>query len=174
MKADGVPVRLVTDYSDRLNPCIAQEHHGFTCARDIRNGLDTNAKFYCVLNLPHAYFQIPLTPAASKLAAFIATCEIEELTIMQAIKKCRYFLEGLPHFEVYTDHRPLESMYKMDLREVSNTGIHNFREKTAHCHLKVIWTAGKSHLIADTLSRAPATGTFKDGEPPAEYFVPGC
>ena len=70
-KGDGVRVRLVTDYSDRLNPCIAREHHGFTCARDIREGLDPNAKFYCVLDLPHAYFQIPLTPEASKLMPFI-------------------------------------------------------------------------------------------------------
>ena len=82
---------------------------------------------------------------------------------MWAIKKCRYFLEGLPHFEVYTDHKPLESMYKMDMREVSNTRIHNFQKKTLHLHFKVIWTPGKKHLIADTLSRAPEPGTFKDG-----------
>ena len=61
-----------------------------------------------------------------------ATYKIKSLAIMWAIKKCRYFLEGLPHFEVWTDHKPLESMYKMDLRDVTNTRIHNFREKTAH------------------------------------------
>ena len=32
-------------------------------------------------------------------------------------------------------------------------------------------TAGKYHLIADTLSRAPAPGTFNDDEPPAEHFI---
>ena len=100
-----------------------------------------------------------------------ATCEIESLAIMWAIKKCRYFLEGLPHFEVWTDHKLLESMYKMDLRDVTNTRIHNFREKTAHCHFTVKWTQGKSHLIADTLSRAPAPGTFEDGESPAECYL---
>ena len=41
-----------------------------------------------------------------------ATCEIEALAIMWAIKKCRYFLEGLPYFEVYTDHKTVESMFK--------------------------------------------------------------
>ena len=71
MKSDGKRVRLVTDYSDSLNPCIKRSHHGFTCARDIREGLNLAAKFYCILDLPHAYFQIPLTPEASKLTAFI-------------------------------------------------------------------------------------------------------
>ena len=396
IKADGKRVRLVTDYSDSLNPCIKREHHGFTCARDIREGLDKDAKFYCILDLPHTYFQVPLTPEASRLTAFIvntgtgahryvylrspmglvstsdffnretdkifaglpgvkklvddilieassieemeervrtvlkqaklnnvtisrsktqfgstvkfggfivsskdgvvsvepdpdllkdirefktptnvsevrgfcglarqisdynpdlsqsltrmfkllkketpfvwdpevdkefedakkrftqhqalhpfdpkkrtqlvtdasrlfglgyalmqetekevpamggnpkkkakwhmikcgsvtltdcqrryATCELESLAICWAIKKCRYFLEGLPFFEVWTDHKPLESLYKSDLREVSNTRIHNFREKTAHLNFVVKWTPGKSHLIADTLS----------------------
>ena len=52
MKADGVRVRLVSDYSDLLNPCIGRVHHGFTCARNIRDGLDSNCKFYCVLTCP--------------------------------------------------------------------------------------------------------------------------
>ena len=36
MKAVGERVRLVTDYSTALNPCLKKEHHGFTCAKDIR------------------------------------------------------------------------------------------------------------------------------------------
>jgi len=415
MKADGKRVRLVTDYSDSLNPCIKREHHGFTCARDIRESLDKDAKFYCILDLPHAYFQVPLTPEASKLTAFIvntgkgahryvylrspmglvstsdffnretdlifaglpgvkklvddiliearsleemeervrtvlkqaklnnvtisrsktqygstvkfggfvvsskndvvsvepdpdllkdlrefktptnisevrgftglarqisdynpdlsqsltrmykllkketpfiwdqevdkefedakkrftqqqelhpfdpnkrtqlitdasrlfglgyalmqetvkaipamngreavpakwhmikcgsvtltdcqrryATCELESLAICWALKKCRYFLEGHPFFEVWTDHKPLEALYKTDLRDVTNTRIHNFREKTAHLNFKVTWTPGKYHCIADALSRSPAPGTFEDGEPPAEHFI---
>ena len=71
IKGDKVRARLVTDYSDCLNTCIAREHHGFTCARDIREGLKPDAKFYCILDLPHAYFQIPLTHKASQLTPFI-------------------------------------------------------------------------------------------------------
>ena len=69
MNGDGVTFRLVTDCSDRLNPCIAREHHEFMCAQDIRENLDPKAKYYCVLDLPHAYFQIPLTDKASQLTA---------------------------------------------------------------------------------------------------------
>ena len=39
MKADGVRARLVTDYSPALNPSLRKAEHGFTCARDIREGL---------------------------------------------------------------------------------------------------------------------------------------
>ena len=35
MKADGVRVRLVTDYSTALNPSLKKAEHGFTRAKDI-------------------------------------------------------------------------------------------------------------------------------------------
>ena len=87
------------------------------------------------------------------------------MAIMWAIKKCRYYLEGLQHFEVFSDHKPLESMYRKDLQDVTNTRIHNFREKTANFNFNVKWVEGRSHLITDTLSRQPMPGTFEDGEP---------
>ena len=71
IKADGVYVCLVTNYSDRLNKCKARKVHSFTCAQDIRDGLDPNTKYYMVLNLPHAYFQIPLTPDPTNCAMTI-------------------------------------------------------------------------------------------------------
>ena len=85
-----------------------------------------------------------------------ATCELEALAITWACKKCRYYLEGHSGFTILTDHRPLEAMFKMNLEDVTNTRIHNFREKVAHLRFEVKYTAGKYHLIADTLSRAPA------------------
>ena len=89
-------------------------------------------------------------------------------TIAPSVNVCSLeicFLEGLPHLEVWTDHKPLKAMYKLDLKEVTNTHIHNFREKTAHLNFTVKWTAGKSHLIADKLSQANVPATFEDGEP---------
>ena len=62
-------------------------------------------------------------------------------------------------------------MFKMNLEDVTNTRIHNFREKVAHLRFEVKYTAGKYHLIANTLSRAPAPGTFIDDEPPEEHFI---
>ena len=42
MKADGVRVRLFTDYSTALNPSLKKAEHGFTCAKDIRESLSPN------------------------------------------------------------------------------------------------------------------------------------
>ena len=36
-----------------------------------------------------------------------ATIELECLAIMVAVKKCDFYLRGLPLFEVVTDHKPL-------------------------------------------------------------------
>ena len=58
----------------------------------------------------------------------------------------------------------MESMFRMNLEDVNNTRIHNFREKVAHLRFEVKYTAGKYHLIVDTLSRALAPGTFNDDE----------
>ena len=35
----------------------------------------------------------------------------ENLGIVTALEKCRYWLRGCPHFWIYTDHRSLESIY---------------------------------------------------------------
>ena len=51
---------------------LRKAEHGFTCAKDIREGLSPTAKYHTVLNLPHAYFQIPLTKKAQELTAFVA------------------------------------------------------------------------------------------------------
>ena len=36
-----------------------------------------------------------------------ATIELECMAILWAIKKCSYYILGLPTFEVWTDHKPL-------------------------------------------------------------------
>ena len=40
-----------------------------------------------------------------------ATLELEALAILYAYQKCDFYLRGLPHFEVQTDHRPLEGVF---------------------------------------------------------------
>ena len=42
------------------------------------------------------------------------------LGIVMAIKKCAFYLSGMRHFEVVTDHRPLLGVMKKELREVEN------------------------------------------------------
>ena len=68
------------------------------------------------------------------------TIELECLAIVWATLKCSFYLCGLPLFTIYTDHWPLQDV---------------FREKIAMYSFQVCWVPGKTHLIADTLSRAP-------------------
>ena len=81
------------------------------------------------------------------------------------------FCRSIFFFEVLTNHKPLKAIYCKDLRDVTNTRIHNFREKTVHCNFTVKWVQGKLHFITDALSRARIPGTFIDKEPPGEHFI---
>lgn len=43
-----------------------------------------------------------------------AMIELECLARQWAVKKCDVYLQGLPKFEIHTDHRPLEGLFKKD------------------------------------------------------------
>jgi hypothetical protein len=59
-------------------------------------------------------------------------------------------------FTVFTDHRPLEGTFRKNLSEVMNPRLLSYRLKLVpYADMEVIWTEGKSHLIADALSRNP-------------------
>ena len=91
-----------------------------------------------------------LLPAESRYA----TNELEALAIAWAITANRYYLLGA-NFTVLTDHRPLEGTFKKPLGDISNARLLRFREKLADYRFKVVWTPGKTNLIADALSRSP-------------------
>ena len=84
-----------------------------------------------------------------------AMIELEALAIKWAILKCDYYLRGMSGFTVVTDHKPLTSVFSQSLQELKNQRLSRFREKLVDYNFKVIWSAGKDHLIADALSRAP-------------------
>ena len=48
-----------------------------------------------------------LTPTLQRYA----TIELECLAIIWAIQKCDYYQRGLPHFDIWTDHRPLVGIF---------------------------------------------------------------
>jgi hypothetical protein len=84
-----------------------------------------------------------------------ATCEIEMLAICWAVQKCRLYLMGR-YFEVFTDHRPLIGVFKgTRFDSVENPRLQRFLQKLSPYTFDVKWVAGKQHLIADALSRAP-------------------
>lgn len=92
-----------------------------------------------------------LTPTESRYA----TIELECLGILWAMNKCSYYLTGLEHFTVVTDHRPLLGIFNKSLDTLGNPRLQRFRERMASFTFDVQWIAGKQHIIADTLSRAP-------------------
>lgn len=83
-----------------------------------------------------------------------ATNELECLAIQWAIQDCKYYLLGC-NFTVITDHRPLVGTFDKPLADLSNARLLRFREKLLDYRFKVIWSPGKTHCIADALSRSP-------------------
>ena len=83
-----------------------------------------------------------------------AIVELECLAIQWAVKKCHFWLAGR-HFKVYTDHKPLEGVFRKDAQDVVNTRLQRLREKLMPYKFQVQWVPGKHHYIADALSRAP-------------------
>ena len=74
---------------------------------------------------------------------------------MWAILKCSFYLRGLPTFTVFTDHRPLEGIFQKDIFDLASPRLQRLREKITMYHFQVRWVPGKTHFIADALSRAP-------------------
>ena len=92
-----------------------------------------------------------LTPTQQRYS----TIELECLAIIWAIQKCHFYLRGLPLFQVYTDHRSLEGVFHKDIFDLASPRLQCLREKVAMYTFRVSWDPGKTHLIADALSRAP-------------------
>ena len=92
-----------------------------------------------------------LIPAESRYA----TIELELLAISWAVEKCRFFLLGMPEFTVLTDHRPLVGVMAKNLAEVDNNRLQRIRETLLPYNFEIIWVPGKTHEIADSLSRNP-------------------
>ena len=93
-----------------------------------------------------------------------STLELELTVIVWAVQKCLFFLRGINHFEVVTDHRPLVGIFAKNLIQIDNKRVVRLREKIIDHPLEVKWMAGKDNIIADALSRAPSSST--DGSSP--------
>ena len=90
-----------------------------------------------------------LTPTQQRYA----TIELECLAVYFVVDKCSYYLKGGTHFTVATDHKPLESILAKDLYDILNPRFQRLREKLVNYNFTVTWVLGKSHHIADALSR---------------------
>ena len=86
-----------------------------------------------------------------------AVCEIESLGILYALQKCRHYLVGMTEFEVLTDHKSLKGVFQKDLAAVENVRLRRCMERLQEYNFRVSHIAGKENVIADTLSRFPAS-----------------
>ena len=79
----------------------------------------------------------------------------ENLAIIVALEKCRYWLRGCPHFTIRTDHKGLESIYNnKPLDEISDE-ISDIVVSTYCYNFTVEYIRGKDNELADHLSRHP-------------------
>jgi hypothetical protein len=84
-----------------------------------------------------------------------AVVELEALAIKYAVEKCRYYLLGMQKFTIWTDHRPLLGIWRKQIDEIGNARCQKWRENLSIYNFNIEWKAGKTHYVADSLSRAP-------------------
>jgi len=84
-----------------------------------------------------------------------ASVELECLAVQWAALQCSYYLQGMPHFQIITDHKPLIGIFSKNITDIDNDRLRRIREKIMHLTFTITWSAGKEHLIADALSRSP-------------------
>ena len=91
----------------------------------------------------------------SSAEANYAVIELELLAIQWAIAKSRLYLAGA-NFTVITDHQPLVGVLNgKNMDAINNLRIHRIMSKLIGYQFRVLWTPGKTHHIADALSRCP-------------------
>ncbi|XP_045105438.1 uncharacterized protein LOC123500957, partial [Portunus trituberculatus] len=85
-----------------------------------------------------------------------ATIELEMLAVVWAMGKTKFYLTGLQHFNLVTDHRPLVPIlnsYSLDA--IENPRLQRLKEKIASYIFTAVWRPGKELCIQDALSRSP-------------------
>ena len=93
-----------------------------------------------------------------------APIEAELLAVVNAVTKCRLFLQGR-EFTVVTDHKPLIPILNAKtLDDIGSARLLRLREKLAPYSFCATWTAGKGHFAADALSRSPMPRDVEDSD----------
>jgi hypothetical protein len=94
-----------------------------------------------------------------------AVVDLEALAIKYPVEKCRYYLLGMQKFTVRIDHRPLLGIWRKQIDKIGNARCQKWRENLSIYNFNVKWKAGKTHYVADCLSRQPYW------DPPEVYSV---
>lgn len=108
---------------------------------------------------PVAFASRTLTSSEVKYAQI----EKELLAIVFACERFHYYVYGSA-FTVESDHRPLESLMKKDLVDVSVRLQRLMMRLLKYDQMEVTFKPGKEMLIADCLSRAQVSDTEEDND----------
>lgn len=101
---------------------------------------------------PVAYASRSLTATEQRYAQI----EKELLAIVFACARFHHFLYGR-EFVVHSDHKPLESLVKREIDDVTMRLQRMFMQLLKYPGMSIKYTPGKEMLVADCLSRAPLT-----------------
>ena len=94
-----------------------------------------------------------------------AIVELELVAVEWAIRKCQFFLSGLPNFTLMVDHQALVAILdKYTLDAIENPKIQRMKERLSPYSFTTVWKKGKEHAIPDALSRAPVNDPAADDE----------
>ena len=94
-----------------------------------------------------------------------AMIELEDFAACWAMKICNMFVQGLPHFDLLTDHQPLISILNsMGIADAENLRLQRLMMKMIPYLFTPEWVKGKDHLAADALSRFPVYQASLDDE----------
>lgn len=89
----------------------------------------------------------------SKTEIRYSQIEKELLAIVFSVQKFHYFIYGVRNVTIYSDHKPLEAIFKKDLNSVPPR-LQRMLFKIMPYDIKVVYKPGKFLYVADTLSRA--------------------
>ncbi|XP_030596890.1 uncharacterized protein K02A2.6-like isoform X2 [Archocentrus centrarchus] len=99
---------------------------------------------------PIAYASRSMTESERRYAQIEKEC----LGLVFGLERFHSYIYGLPSFTVETDHRPLVSIIKKNLNEMSPR-IQRLMMRMLRYDFELVYTPGKHLIIADALSRAP-------------------
>ena len=93
-----------------------------------------------------------LSPAESRYAII----ELECLAATWVMKKCRQFIQGLPTFNLITNHRPLVPILnEYSLDKLDNQRLLRLKLQMTRFMFVAKWVTRKQNQEADALSRSP-------------------
>lgn len=101
-----------------------------------------------------------------------AMVELELLAATWAVAKCRQYLLGLRHFDLWVDHQPLKSILDWQTLDcVENPRLQRLKAGLAPYTFTTTWVKGKDHAVPDALSRNPvADPTEEDLEDERDLY----